>query len=235
MSEKLKSLIKLQIVDSKLMEIEELKGDLPAEVQRLNGELASLGAAIEASKNELVELEKDHRHRSAEVADHQEQLKKYQDQLVLVSTNRAYDALMAEIDGTKKIIDDHEFALLENDEKKQQLLDQQKADELALKEKGVLIAGRQKELAKTIEETFEEADKLEKERTHLQGKIDSGAYKTYERIRAARDGEAVVALSRGACGSCSIGIPVQQQAEIRAMDKIITCQSCGVILYYDGE
>jgi hypothetical protein len=213
------------------MEIEEMKGDLPAEVARLTGELEALGAAIEATKNELQELEKDHRHRTAEVADNKEQLSKYQDQLVLISTNRAYDALMTEIDGSKQVIENHEFALLENEEKNQQLHDTQKVDELTLEEKRGLFAGRQKELEATIAETLEKAEELERQRVKLVGKIDSRDTTVYERIRAARDGEAVVRLSRGSCGSCFTGIPAQTQVEVRAMNKIITCHSCGVILY----
>ena len=56
-------------------------------------------------------------------------------------------------------------------------------------------------------------------------------YQTYERLRSAHDGEAVVAISRDACGSCFSAIPAQLASDLKAMDKIIACQTCGVIMY----
>ena len=55
--------------------------------------------------------------------------------------------------------------------------------------------------------------------------------KAYTRIRGAyKNGLAVVAVLRDACGGCYAKIPPQRQLEIRQRKRIITCEHCGRIL-----
>ena len=235
MAEELHQLIALQKVDIQLMEIEELKGDLPQEVAQLNRDLDDLGAGIQQHKDQLESLAKDGRHHQAAVSDSKGHLAKYQDQLLLVSSNRAYDALMSEIDGAKQIIDDGEMSLLEIDEQTTQISEQLKADELSLGEKTTQIESRKNSLAATIAETEEQAKVLTRKRIKLQRAVERRIYQTYERIRGAKDGVAVVEMTRGSCGSCYNELPAQLQREVKAMDQTLSCSSCGVILYYEGD
>ena len=234
MKESLDKLIKLQSVDSQLMEIEELKGDLPAQVDRLTQVLEVLDKAIAEKRTRLQQIEHDKRHLQATIDDMGAHLKRYQDQLLVVSTNRAYDALMSEIDGAKKTVEESEFQLLELDEEQMRLTDELKAHKLEAEEKRSVMVVQQEDLRTTISETEVQAKALEKKRKKLEGKIESRYYRSYERIRAARDGQAVVLLSRNSCGACYNRIPPQRLVEIKAMDTIITCDSCGVILHWEG-
>lgn len=233
MKDSLDKLIKIQSVDSQLMEIEELKGDLPAQLDRLTLALETLEKAIVEKQSRLQQIGHDKRLLQATIDDKRVHLKRYQDQLLVVSTNRAYDALMAEIDNAKKTVDESEFRLLELDEEQANLTDELKAHELEAVEKRSVMGVQQENLRVTISETAVQAKALEKERQKLEGKIEPRYYRSYERIRAARDGHAVVLLSRNSCGACYNRIPPQQLVEIKAMDKIITCDSCGVILHWD--
>lgn len=234
MKESLDKLIKLQSVDSQLMEIEELKGDLPAQLDRLTRALEALDKAIVEKQTRLQQIEHDKRHLQATIDDMRVHLKRYQDQLLVVSTNRAYDALMAEIDSAKKTVDESEFQLLELAEEQALLTDELKAHELEAEEKRSVMDVQQENLRITISETEVKAKALEKRRQRLERKIELRYYRSYERIRAARDGQAVVLLSRNSCGACYNRIPPQRLVEIKAMDKIITCDSCGVIFHWDG-
>ena len=61
--------------------------------------------------------------------------------------------------------------------------------------------------------------------------IDERLLYSYERIRNNyRNGLAVVAVERDACGGCYNAIPPQKQSEIRQRKKIIVCENCGRIL-----
>ena len=235
MKESLDKLIKLQSVDSQLMEIEELKGDLPAQLDRLTRALEVLEKAIVVQQTRLEQIEHEKRQLQATIDDKRVHLKRYQDQLLVVSTNRAYDALMAEIDSAKKTVENSEFQLLELDEEHVRLTDELKAHELEVEEKRSVMVVHEEDLRITISETEVQAKALEKERRKLERKIKSRYYRSYERIRAARDGQAVVLLSRNSCGACYNRIPPQRLVEIKAMDRIITCDSCGVILHWEGS
>lgn len=235
MHESLLNIIKLQNTDLQLMEIEELKGDLPSEVARLDKELDSLREGISNSMLEAENHGKEVRRLEAVVSDQEEVRKKYQDQLLLVSTNRAYDALMAEIDTAKQSVETDGMQALELEEKIQQITEQVKADEIALVEKSEMFATRQKSLQQTISETEVEAQRLTAERTQLVGKIDEEMYENYERVRSAHNGQGAVEISRGSCGSCFSEVPAQLAADIRAMDAVIGCPTCGIMLFYATE
>jgi predicted nucleic acid-binding Zn-ribbon protein len=235
MKESLTKLIKLQAIDSQLMEIEEQKGDLPAEVEYRTRELENLeqGSAQKSVRTE--EIEKESLRLKGSLEEARDHLKRYQEQLLLVSTNRAYDALMAEIDTAKKILDDGEFHLLELSEEQQRLTDEIKADEMQVGEKRTFLDTQKESLRATIAATEAEAQSLEAARAELINQIESRFLNAYERIRAARDGLAVVSMARGACGVCYNRIPPQKQVEIKAMDTIVTCESCGVIMFWQAD
>ena len=169
------------------------------------------------------------------VTDQEEVRKKYQDQLLLVSTNRAYDALMAEIDTAKQSAETDGMQALELEEKIQQITEQVKADEIALVEKSALFATRQKSLQQTIAETEVEAKRLTEVRAQLVGEIDEDMYENYERIRSAHDGQGAVEISRDSCGNCFSAVPAQLAADIRAMDSVIACPTCGIMLFYGSD
>ena len=232
MKENLALLIQLQAIDSKLMDIEEQKGDLPSRVEYLSKQLETLEQDITEKNTRLEQIDKENLRLQATIDDNREQLKKYQEQLLLVSTNRAYDALTTEIDNTKKFLDEGEFHLLELSEEREQLTDAVKNSELQLVEKRSELAVQQESLQAMIAATDAEANSLQQERKQILTRIDPRYLGTYERIRAARDGLAVVSINRGSCGVCFNQIPPQQQVEIKGMDKIVTCDSCGVILFW---
>ena len=235
MKENLARLIKLQTVDSQLMEIEEQKGDLPAQVEYLARQLENLEQGIAEKHVRLKQIEQERRRLQATLEETRGHLKKYQEQLLLVSTNRAYDAITREIDNAKKILDEGEFHLLELSEENQHLTDETKVDKLQAGEKRTELAAQQESLRATIAATETEARALEKERVEILAHIEPRYLGAYERIRGARDGLAVVAIARGACGVCFNRIPAQQQMEIKAMDKIVTCESCGIILFWENN
>ncbi len=233
MKETLAWLIKLQAIDSQLMEIEEQKGDLPAQVESLTRQLENLEQSIIEKQARRKQIDQERRQLQGNLEETRGHLKKYQEQILLVSTNRAYDALTSEIDGSKKAVDESEFHLLELSEENQQLADEKKADELQVAEKRTELVTQQKLLQATIAATEAEGKALEQERAEILTHIEPRYLGTYERIRRARDGLAVVLMSRGACGVCFNRIPPQQQVEIKGMDKIVTCESCGVILFWE--
>ncbi len=235
MRKSLSLLIKLQSVDTQLMELEEDLGDLPIQVQHLTRDLETLHQGAGEKEARVQEVAHEKRSLRDKLDDTQEHLKRYKDQLLVVSTNRAYDALTTEIDGAEKVIEDGEFHLLELDEEDQRLADELKEDGLKAEAMGTTLGIQQKLLKKALASTEQQSKALAKEREELISRIKPQFTSSYERIRAARDGRAVVNLSRGSCGACYNRVPVQRQMEIKAMDRIIICDGCGVILYWDSD
>ena len=98
MKTKLEQLYALQLVDSHLDELQELKGDLPGEVQSLEEQLATLGTERTSHERHMKQSFSQRDDADAHIISLKERLEKYKKQQFAVRTNREYDALTREMD-----------------------------------------------------------------------------------------------------------------------------------------
>ena len=113
MKNTLERLIDLQKVDSELIEIQNLRGDLPVQVDRLNKEVKENEYNLKELDNKCQAYKKEHGISEMEIKALEGKQKKYQMQLFEVKTNREYDAVTQEIEGVKVNISKKESRLLE--------------------------------------------------------------------------------------------------------------------------
>ena len=225
---KLKNLLDLQAIDSKIFEIKKVRGALPDEVQDelvgYNTRLDNFNSDIEEKNNEIDEL----KNKSKEA---KKLIKKYKDQQMNVRNNREYDAISKEIELQE--LDSKIFVKKsgENDVKIEEINEQIKATKKVIKEKKLILKSKKADLDVLSNESHEEEKKLDNLKAKASKKIEPSLLLSYEKlVQRQRNGLAVVKVSRGACGGCFNVVPAQRQAEIREKKKIILCEYCGRIL-----
>ena len=108
MNQELENLVSLQNIDSKILDIESLAGDLPQKVARKEEAIKDMSSDLDTSKQRIDEIEKENRKLKSNIEDGQTSLDKHKDQLFLVKSNKEYDALNSEIDHLKKTIAESE-------------------------------------------------------------------------------------------------------------------------------
>lgn len=229
--EKLEQLYGLQKIDSKLAEIEILKGELPMEVSDLEDEIVGLETRISKLKASIEDIDTEVSNHKANIAESEKLIERYNSQLDNVKNNREYDALTKEIElqsleiqlSEKKIRDTHGSKTMKNEalEKAEARLENKQKD----------LENKKVELEKIISKTEKEETKLMKASVKARKTIEERLLKSYDRIRTNyRNGLAVVSVSRGACGGCFNRIPPQQIIEIGVMKNIIACEHCGRVI-----
>ena len=231
---RLVALYTLQTVDSEIDKIKIIRGELPQAVQDLEDEIAGLNTRIDNFTADIKETEAANKARTAEIADHEEQIKKYQKQQDNVRNNREFESLNKEIEFQSLEI---QLCERKNKEGKAKISDLKQHIEAAK----VLLEGREKELQAKREELGSIIEETEKDEQRLLAKskeqeqyIDERYLVGYKRIRnAARNGLAVVQIDRDACGGCFSAIPPQRQMEIKMHKKVIVCENCGRIVVDD--
>ncbi len=231
----LNSLMQLQSVDNKLQALEALKGDLPQQIQKLNDELQSLKDRHDAEKSALVEAKKSKLHWEGELETLDEKLNKYKEQLYAVTTNKEYDAITTEIDTAREKKDESEdmiLALIEEEETRTEEEKNLAAEVEALQEN---LIEKEKELQEKIQATEKESLSYEDRRKELTASIQRNVLYQYERIRKGLGNTAVAEVRNYACDGCFSTIPPQRVVEIRMMDQLILCESCGRILVHKSE
>jgi predicted nucleic acid-binding Zn-ribbon protein len=232
MDKVLELLIELQNIDAELLDIEDSKGNLPEKVNTLQKDLEAKKIVLAEVEANLAVEKKDLAQLAGEIIDNESKLKKYQDQLYLVTTNKEYDALTNEIENIKAREEEIE-SIQESKEERAELYEKQ-VD--VLKEEIT-------ELEKTLEiKTIELADKtdqnesrqeiLEKNKIEIEAKISPRYLRKYQRIFKAKR-NAIVKLYRHSCGGCHKKINDQKVYEIRQMNQLVECEGCGRILIKD--
>ena len=231
---RLVALYTLQTVDSEIDKIKIIRGELPQAVQDLEDEIAGLNTRIDNFTAEIKETEAANKARVAEVADHEEQIKKYQKQQDNVRNNREFESLNKEIEFQQLEIQLCDRKNKEGKAKISDLKQHIEAAKLLLGNREKELEAKREELGSIIEETEKDEQRLLAKSKEQEQYIDERYLVGYKRIRnAARNGLAVVQIDRDACGGCFSAIPPQRQMEIKMHKKVIVCENCGRIVVDD--
>ena len=212
MQEKILALYELQKIDSKIDEINKIKGELPLEVNTLT------------------------KQRKREVDQAKILIGNYKEQQNNVRNNREFDAITKEIEYQELEIELAEKRLKEYAaavKAKKALLEE---TEGIVADRKADLEVKQGELKSIEEETASQVAEFGEQADVAKAKIDERLLAAYNRIRSnVHNGLAVVTVKRDACGGCFNRIPPQRQADIRQGKKIIICEYCGRILVADPD
>jgi len=229
--EKLKLLFSLQRIDTKIDEIEVLKGELPSEVSDLEDEITGLETRLKNLNDTVKDIEKEAQKFTSKISEGESLIKKYTKQLDDVKNNREFDALSKELEMQKLEIQLAEKKAREINDKVSAKNTVIKEAKEKLKAKKSNLDVKKDELKSIIAKTEKEEKALRKNSATAEALIEERLLKAYHRIRNNyRNGLALVAIERDACGGCFNQIPPQIQLEVSQHKKIIACEHCGRIL-----
>ena len=236
MQERILALYDLQKIDSKIDEINKVKGELPLEVQDLEDEMAGLKTRIDNINAEIEELNTLTKQRKREVDQAKIMIGNYKEQQNNVRNNREFDAITKEIEYQELEIELAEKRLKEYAAAIKGKKVHLEEAESHVAERNIDLSAKKAELEGIEAETAPRVAEFEAQAAVAKAKIDERLLVAYERIRRnVRNGLAVVTVRRDACGGCFNRIPPQRQADIRLGKKIIICEYCGRILVADPE
>lgn len=228
----LEKLIALQQADAEVARLREEIAALPRRVAVIEAQLAGTRAEIEKAQQALAATQAARRKLETEIQDHREKISKYRDQSLAVKTNEQYKALLHEIEFTERHIRAAEDKILEgmvdSDAREATL----KAAEAELREETAEI---EREKAEARARTAEDEKLLAEQngrRDAWRGSITPDVLQHYDRVLHLR--KIAVAEARAqTCLLCNVLLRPQTYNEVRSNEQIMTCDSCGRILYYD--
>ena len=229
--ERLRALFDLQLIDSRVDEIRNVRGELPLEVGDLEDEVEGLSTRMEKLNDNLSIIDDEIKGKKNLIEEAKSLIKKYSEQQKNVRNNREYNSLTKEIE-----FQELEIQLAEKHIKEFKVqIDQKKVviseTKDRLKDRNAHLKHKKGELNEILKETEKEEDALNSKSEEFQKKIDDRLVNAYHRIRNnVKNGLAVVAIERGASGGSFFTIPPQVQVEIASRKKVITDEQSGRIL-----
>ena len=229
--EKLRALYDLQLIDSRIDEIRNVRGELPLEVEDLDAEVAGLTTRLEKLGQEVENIEEQIKAKKSAIDEHKALIKKYSEQQKEVRNNREFNSLTKEIE-----FQDLEIKLAEKHIKEFQASIAHKKEVITqttekLGVKSEHLTHKKSELDAIMAETEKEESFLIKKSKEYETQIEDRLLAAYRRIREnVKNGLAVVSIERGASAGSYFAIPPQTQMEIASRKKILTDEHSGRIL-----
>ena len=233
MSPEIEHLISLQVTDRGIQRLRAEIAELPKRVAIIEAKLAGTKATLEKAKASAKADDAAKKKYESAIADLRGKISKYRDQSLDVKTNEQYKALLHEISFAEKEITANEDKILElmlNSEAREQEV---KAAEAELKTETAEIE-REKTLAR------DRAAKDEKELTEWNAKrdaarsaVDPDLLRHYDRVQKFR-GSGLAEVLGERCSGCQVALRPQMYNEVRS-GKLLYCDSCQRILYYDAS
>jgi len=232
MNQDLQKLIELEKVDREIARLSDEVAALPKRVAAIEAHLADDKAAVDKAKAAIKGNEAGRRKLEADIQEFQQKIVKYRGQSSSVKTNDEYRALMHEVEFSEKQISGCEDKILEsmisleNEEKSL------KAAEAGLKEEAAAV---EKEKAEARTRTAEDEKLLAglgEQRTVLRSAVTESSLAHYDRVMLRRK-SAIAEARDQKCMACFVMVRPQNWLEIRSNEQIITCSSCGRILFFD--
>ncbi len=229
------ALDELRSAESQLAGIPDWMEELHAEHSVARGEIDELEAVVEQARHERLVAEQ-------VVADSQEKLKHFQEQVSMVRNQREYGALLQEIDQVKDLIrrsEEEGLAALERQDEAQQPLAERR-------EAFGDLGGRYEEALERWESekpaVAQRAEELRGSIEALRGKVPAAMLMRFDRIRERYDGKALAeikGLERGRmpkiwhCAACNYRVRPHVVMQVLNEGLIVLCDSCKRILYVE--
>ena len=235
MNSELSHLISLQDAD---VEIKRLKGEvesLPARREGLERQFAESVKEYLAIKQELEDAQESRRRLEGDLEQEQQRHQKFKNDLMKATNEREYTTAVREIDVARKAISALETEVLKLMERIEKLDAQVAERSPEMESRRVEVDRQLKEWLAAADANQQRLETLRAERGAKMQSLSPDARATYERLSKMRSGFALAEARDYSCMACRMKIRPQVFADIRRGDTIITCESCGRILYFKVE
>ncbi|NKI33334.1 zinc ribbon domain-containing protein [Croceivirga thetidis] len=229
--DKLRALYDLQLIDSRVDEIRNVRGELPLEVEDLDDEVSGLKTRIDKLKTDIETVNYEITAKKNMIEESKALIKKYSEQQKNVRNSREFNSLSKEVEFQEleiQLAEKHIKEFKAQIDQKKEVISETKE---RLTERESHLKHKKGELDAILAETEKEEKALLKKSEEFEDKIEERLVNAYKRIRSSvKNGLAVVPIERGASGGSFFTIPPQVQVEIATRKKIITDEHSGRIL-----
>ncbi len=235
MKDELSQLISLQEVDVEIKRLKEEIISLPTRQQELESRFAGsvkeyldLKQQLDDAQDEKIQLE-------AELEIEQQKHQKFKNDLMKATNEKEYTTAVREIDVARKAVSSLETEILKLMEKVEKLEAQVKERAPEMESRRVEVDRQLAAWSAAAVANQQRLDDLSAQRGPMLGALGAEARANYIRLSKMRSGLALAEARDYSCQACRMKIRPQVFNDIRRGETIITCESCGRILYFKAE
>ena len=233
MKAQIEAVLQVQRLDLRIAELRKEIAALPVRTAEIERKLDAHTKRLEADRAALVANQKRRKALEEDIRTHETKISKLNDQMLQAKTNDQYRAFQNELGWCRDEIRKSEDGILELMGEGEPLEGAVKAAEKALAVEKQSVEAEKKEAQQRTAEDQAAIARLTEERKALEGTIEKPVLAKYEHVRKRWGNTGVAVATEGRCEACHIGLRPQYFQELKRGDKLMTCESCGRILYYN--
>ncbi len=231
MSGQLDALKEVAALDAKILDLEAQAKEIPKQLRKKEEELERSRLILTAKQNELKELKAKTTFKEKEFHEAEQAVIKLRQQINQARSNKEFQALQHEILSKEADNARMEEAVLQQLQKVDRQAELCEALAKDLKKAEAAAAQERTRLEKEQERIQREVEKLRTERNAAGKNVHPDIFAKYERLIARRGQTAMVAVSDETCQGCFMKLRPETMAQLRKATDLVTCHSCGRILY----
>ena len=235
MLDSIEKLLILQDRDRKIHRVQQELAQIAPERENLRHLTTSTQTQLDAAKTRVKQIESERKQLELDVEAKKTQIGRYANQQLETRKNEEYKALAHEIETCKGVInqiEDREIVLMESTEAAQKEVVRANGEANEAKK---IAESQIAELGQREDNFKKELAALQSGRTELASAVDESTRNRYERLLKSKGGTAVVGIEHSSCGGCHMKLPAQILVSCQAQGEIVTCPSCGRILYFKHD
>ena len=218
--EKLRALYNLQLIDSRVDEIRNVRGELPLEVRDLEDEVEGFKLRLKKLEDNLADIDNQIKNKKIFIEESKSSIKKYNEQQKNVRNNREFNSLAKEIEFQEleiQLAEKHIKEFKAQTEQKNEVIEVTKE---RLSEREEHLKHKKNDLDAILAETEKEEKILLDKSDEYKTKIEDRLAKAYSKIRSSvKNGLAVVPIERGASGGSYFTIPHKYKWKLQQEKK----------------
>lgn len=226
-----KSLLAVQHDDLQIYALEERLVSLAPRLAALERERGKVEGTLERTRKAVEAEEARHREARGRIDTHRQLVERSQRQYESVTSPREANAAMAQLEQTKRMVDESE----RDADQVQGRINEMRHQVADLESQLAEVESRQVEARTSIDSDRAaiEAELAEAraKRDELAGAVPKPILTKYDRVRRRRHAETVFPLRGPSCSSCDTAIPTQRRAAMAATGSLEMCEGCGALLY----
>lgn len=225
--------IRLQILDDRVSALTKEIAALPKHIAEIEKKLEGHRRRLDHDKAALAANQKDRKRLEGEIQSHDQKISKLKSQMMEAKNNDQYRAFQKEIEFAGQEIRKAEDRILELMSEAEPLDKNVKAAEAALASEKTHVESEKASAHERTAADQKEIDMLKSERATIVAQMTPSVASNYDRIRKGRAGVGITEAVAGRCGRCNIVLRPQFYQDLKKGETIMTCESCGRILYYN--